>query len=396
MTKRKKRLLAFLAVLLFIFILLFVAVQQNPRLKILISTLRFSRETLNNPSYIAYQVDLMELCRDYLNGDTVLSGSAVLNDVKKVKNTMDMKISGERSFAQKKAICQADLSVLILHMGEFDFYAADKDLYMIVPMLDNLSYGFDTGIELFWKAPELTSDLNAAWFQENWDNIVTFTEQIGVVANGKTIQDDHRTSTGYQITIPEGCGMFIWEFLGMEAPDHDVVFDLYLTPGCQVRRVEVDLTETLKDSSFETANLTIDGIDCSTAILTVTLPDDEKATVTAVRNGEIISINTLRLDAVYDTFNGDQYHMTSRLTWESDETGTDLEVHDLQVLRNEDLLASGYFKGNVSITTITEDVFRDAPDILYSIDKIPWKDLRGDVEGFFDSVTKEIIKRMTP
>ncbi len=377
-----------------LFLLLLASVEQNPRLKILISTIRFSGETLNDPSYIAYQVDLMELCRDYLNGDTVLRGEAMLNDVEKVKNTMNMKISGERSFAQKKAACQADLSVLALHMGEFDFYAENKDLYMIVPMLDNLSYAFDTGIDLFWKAPELTSDLTAAWFQENWDNIVTFTKQIQIVPNGRTISDGRWNSPGYQITIPEGCGMFIWEFLGMEAPKHDVVLDLFLTPACQVRRIEMDLTEILKDSSLETAFLTIDGTDCSTAILTVTLPDDEKATVTAVRNGDIISVNSLHLDAVYDTYSGDQYHMTSRATWKSNDTGTDLEIHDLEVLRNEELLASGYFKGNVTKSTITEDVFRDAPVDLYSIDKILWRDLRSDVDGFFESVTNEIVERM--
>ncbi len=394
MKTRKKRFFSFLIILIFIFLLLFAAIQENPRLKILISTIRFSKETLNNPSYIAYQVDLMELCRDYMNGDTVLQGNALINDVKKVSNTMNMEISGERSFSQKKAAYQADLSVLILHMGEFDFYAQDKDLYMIVPMLDNLSYAFDTGINLFWKAPELTSDLNAAWFQENWDNIVTFTKQIEVVPNGQVISDPHCTSTGYRITIPEGCGMFIWEFLGMEAPTHPVVFDLYLTPACQVRRIEVDLTETLKDSSFETALLTIDGTDCSTAILTVTLPDNEKATVTTVRNGDIISVNTVQTDTVYEAFNGDQYTATSSISWKSDEKKVDFQIHDLTIRRNEELLASVYFDGTIEKSVLTQDVFRDAPEDLYSIDKILWRDLRGDVEGFFDSVTKEIIKRM--
>ena len=394
MKKRKKRLLSFLIIFALLFLLFFFAVQENPRLKILISTLRFSRETLNNPSYIAYQVDLMELCRDYLNGDTVLRGKALLNDVQKVKNSMNMEISGERSFSQKKASCRSDLSVLILHMGEFDFYAEDEDLYMVVPMLDNLSYAFDTGINLFWKAPELTSDLNAAWFQENRDNIVNFTKEIEVVPNGKTVKDPHSASTGYRITIPEGCGQFIWNFLGMEAPAHPVVFDLYLTPDCRVRRIEMDLTETLKDSSFETALLTIDGTDCDTAILTVTLPNDEKATITAVRNGDIISVNDMRLDTVYEAFNGDQYTATSNISWKSGDHQVDFQIHDLKVCRNEELLASGYFDGTVEKSSLPEDVFRDAPGNLYSIDKILWKDLRNDVEGFFDSVTNEIIDRM--
>lgn len=394
MKTRKVRFLSFLAMLLLLFLLFFAAVQENPRLKILISTIRFSKETLNNPSYIAYHVDLMELCRDYMNGDTVLQGSALINDVKEVRNTMNMEITGERSFSQKKAAYQADLHVLILPVGEFDFYAQDKDLYMIVPMLDNLSYAFDTGIQLFWKAPELTSDLNAAWFQENWDNIRSFTKQIAVVPNGNSICDPHCISTGYRITIPEGCGMFIWEFLGMEAPAHPVVFDLYLTPRCQVRRIEMDLTETLRDSSFETAFLTIDGTDCDTAILTATLPDDEKVTVTTVRNGDIISVNSVQMDTVYETFHGDEYTSTSSISWTSDEKGVDFQIHDLAVRRNEELLASVFFDGTIQKCSLTEDVFRHAPGNLYSMDKILWRDLRGDTEGFFHSVTDEIVERM--
>lgn len=394
MKTRKIRFLSFFIMLSFLFLLLFAAIQENPRLKILISTIRFSRETLNNPSYIAYQVDLMELCRDYMNGDTVLRGNALINDVKKIRNTLNMEITGERSFSQRKAAYQANLSVLILPVGDFELYAENKDLYMIVPMLDNLSYAFDTGIQMFWKAPELTSNLNAAWFQENRDNILNFTKQIEVVPNGQIISDPHCTSIGYRVTIPQGCGMFIWEFLGMEAPTHPVIFDLYLTPGCQVRRIEIDLTETLRDSSLETAVLTVDGTDCDTAILTATLPDNEKLTVTTVRNGDIISVNTVQMDTVYETFQGDQYTTDSSISWTSDEKQTDFQIHDLTIRRNEELLASCYFDGSVEKSSFTEDVFRNAPGNLYSIDKILWRALRGDVEGFFQSVTTEILERM--
>ncbi len=368
---------------------------MNPRVRLLAATVRFATETLNNPSYIAYQVDLMELCRDYLNADTTFQGKALLDHVRKMNNSMSMEITGERSFSQKKMECIADLSVLVLHMGEFKFYAEGDMFYMIVPILNNLSYSFDTELNLFLKAPDLTSDLNLEWFQENTDNIIRFTREIRIEDAGVLADGENQGSRGYQITIPEGCGLFIWELLGITPPSHDVVFTIYLTRDCQVARVVVDLSEYLRDSAVETAVITVDGTDCGTVILRALLPDDEVATVTAKKNGEILSSNLINLTATYEAATGDLYHAEGYITWERMENGVSLKIHDFNVSRNEELLASTYFDGELKKAVLTEDVFRDVTVNLHTLDSILWKDLRNDVDGFFDDLTEEIIRRLT-
>lgn len=391
---RRIRTLTAILTAVFSVILLFLLLLRNPRVSILISTLRFAEETLDNPSYIAYQVDLQELCGDYLNGDTVLTGNVLIDHSRNIRTSTSMEVSGERSFTQRKAACSGDLSVLVLPLGEFDFYAEGSMLYMVVPMLNNLSYAFDAGIDLFLPAPELTSDLDITWFRENRQNILTFVGDIRIEKNGDVLKDCRRFSTGYRITIPEGSGGFIWELLGIEAPQHDVVVDLYLTPDCRVRRVVMDLSEVLHESAIESAVLTIDGTDCGTAILSLTLPDGESATLTAVKNGDILSMNLLDMEAVYHVNNGDLYTATGSLVWDRGENGVDIKLRQLFLSKNEEFLMSAFFEGSIEKTSVTRDVFEDVTTDLSAIHAIKWSELRDDVDDFASSVLSEIKERM--
>ena len=368
---------------------------QNPRVRLLVATVRFVAETLNNPAYIAYDVDLMELCREYLNADTAFDGKVLLDDVSKMKSSMNMEVNGERSFDQKKMACQADLSVLVLHMGVFDFYAEDEFLYMVVPMLGNLSYAFDTQLNLFLKAPELTHDLNAEWFGKNSQNIVDFTNQIGIRDVG-VLSEDEPGSKGYEITVPEGSGAFIWELLGMDMPKEDVVFTIYLTKGCQIRRVIVDLTKYIKDSTLESAVITVDGTDCGKVIVNAALPDNETAEIVAEKNGKIISSNVIDLSAEYHAATGDLFSTDGFMEWNHIDEGVSLAFHDVLMKRNDETLCSAYFKGELKKTKLREDVFADVTVDLDSIPTILWRDLRNDLDGFFNDVRDEITRRITP
>lgn len=88
----------------------------------LLSVIYFMQDTLKDPAYIAYHIDIMELCQDYFNGDISFEGKAYLNDIKNFKYSSSMDISGERSFAQKKLSIISDMDVLTLNVGEMDFY----------------------------------------------------------------------------------------------------------------------------------------------------------------------------------------------------------------------------------------------------------------------------------
>lgn len=57
------------ACLLFLFLCSFVYISKNPRARMLLSVIYFMQDTLKDPAYIAYHIDIMELCQDYFNGD---------------------------------------------------------------------------------------------------------------------------------------------------------------------------------------------------------------------------------------------------------------------------------------------------------------------------------------
>ena len=118
----------------------------------LLSVIYFMQDTLKDPAYIAYHIDIMELCQDYFNGDISFEGKAYLNDIKNFKYSSSMDISGERSFAQKKLSIISDMDVLTLNVGEMDFYMNPNTVYFMVPMLDNLSYAMTTSNTYFKKS----------------------------------------------------------------------------------------------------------------------------------------------------------------------------------------------------------------------------------------------------
>lgn len=70
------------ACLLFLFLCSFVYISKNPRARMLLSVIYFMQDTLKDPAYIAYHIDIMELCQDYFNGDISFEGKAYLNDIK--------------------------------------------------------------------------------------------------------------------------------------------------------------------------------------------------------------------------------------------------------------------------------------------------------------------------
>ena len=88
----------FFACLLFLFLCSFVYISKNPRARMLLSVIYFMQDTLKDPAYIAYHIDIMELCQDYFNGDISFEGKAYMNDIKNFNYSSSMDISGELVF----------------------------------------------------------------------------------------------------------------------------------------------------------------------------------------------------------------------------------------------------------------------------------------------------------
>lgn len=388
------RILIVLAAIAVILSAAFLVIQKNPRAKMLINVIRFAAETLENPAYIAYDVDLKELCTEYINSDVDLSGQALINHVKEIGFSMSMDIDAERSFSQKRASADAELDVLFLSVGDVELYAEDKMAYMVAPMLSNLSYAFDTGINLFWKAPELSSDLDSKWFSDNKANILELTKEISIEENGDYVEDNGIKSIGYHVIIPEGSGGFIWELLSMDPPEHDVAFDIYLTPTCRVRRIVCDLSEVAEDSAIESSVVTLEGTDVGTLIWNVGLPDDETMEIKMVKNGEYTSANILDVSGTYNAKTGDVYTGKCSVSFDMKDNGTDLKVRDAEIYKNDKRLLSAQFEGSITKTKIDDDVFKGREDELYAIDIISWQRLRDDMEGFINDVMEEVKKRI--
>ena len=377
--------------LLIVFILLvgiYVVSINNPRVKLFISTLVFSETTLKEPSYIAYDIDLMELCQEYLNADTAIYGKARIHDMDGFGFSSSMEVKGERSFSQKKINCTADMKVLFIEVGEFDMYVDDDTMYMVVPMLDDLSYAFTTGKTLFPKAPELTSDISQEWFRSHMGDIVELMGQISIGRNGKSAGDGMARANGYHMVIPEGAGGFIWELLGMDAPDHDIVADIYIDSAFKVRRIEFDLSEVT-----EGATMVLDGDNLSTCVYQKELPDNELFTVKMVRNAKYTYTNCMDCSMEYDTFKGDVITAETYMTWEKAEDGVELKIHDTAIKKNDDIMANCSFTGRLEKINKTEDVFSGVDVDFGAIELMEWRELRDDTEGFIDDVMDEVRDR---
>lgn len=375
-----KRAALILAVLLAVILLgLGAAAVKSPRLRLLLSTVYFSEKTLKDPGYIAYHIDLMDLCRNYLNGDTTVTGRGRLHSVKNLGFSSSMDLQGARSFDQKKLTLHADLDVLWLSVGEMDIYGQEDTLYLVVPMLDDLSEAFVTGQSLFQKAPDFTSDITPEWFRSHAKDIVTLMRQIQVEETGKLLEDDNgQKNKEYLVTIPKGCGEFIWELLGMEAPDYDVVLSVYLTPSCHLRRIEMDLSNIM-----EGASLVVDGEDAGTCIFTCELPEEEQMVMTFTRDASITHTNVVEVVARYATNQGKEYRADMYLTIAPGEDACRIKVSDMKLVAGEDeTLAEGSFEGEIKKAEGLPDLFAGVQTDLDAVERIEWKELREDTEGF--------------
>ena len=351
---------------------------------------RFGEATV--PDFeIPYHIDIMELCQDYFNGDISFEGKAYLNDIKNFKYSSSMDISGERSFTQKKLSIISDMDVLTLNVGEMDFYMNPNTVYFMVPMLDNLSYAMTTGNTYFKKAPELTHDIDQEWFHDNFSNIIELTRQIQIEETGKTRTDsDDVKSHEYLVTIPEGSGDFIWELLGMDAPDYDIRISLYLTGLCRMSRMEVDLSDITKGAS-----MIIDGTDAGTCILSYEMPNGERLTLTYVRNPSVTHVNFIYMDCLYETNQGDNFTASGYITTQPDDNGCQINVKNLSVMQGDELLGTFSFIGTITKEKNLPDVFRDASLDSPDMEHIDWQTVRNDTEGFIQDVIDEAKKRLT-
>jgi hypothetical protein len=362
---------------------------------ILAATTRFALETLNNPDYLLYNVDIMELCQEYFNSDVTVDGTVMLNDVRDLGFSMDMDVQGERSFEQKKFAASADMNVVFLEVGDAQVYAEDEMAYMVVPMLDNLSYAFDTDMNLFFKAPEFTSDINQEWFNANKGNILQLSKEIAIEKMDEIVDENNWVSTGYKVTIPEGSGGFIWQLLGVEAPDHDVVSVVYINPACQIRRIEIDLDDAIEPgSTIQSAKLVLDGTNMGNMYFEATLPDDETVISNVTRNGDYLFTNYIDFETKYFTNAGETYAASGYMTWEKIDGGVSVEVHNMEITDSKGTIGKIYFRGNVNKSHISHDVFEKAPVDLYSIEVISWKKLRDDTEGFVRDMMSETKRRI--
>ncbi len=359
-----------------------VEVDSNPSVRLLLSVVSFSEKTLSSQNYLAYDINLENLFSDYTNSDIKYSGNAYVKKVKGFPYSLSGSISGERSLAQKKFSCESNMNVLVLNVGELDFYAEDQTIYVVAPMLGDLSYGFDTGLDLFKKGPSFTQDLTKEWFHENKGNIINFINSIDIQKTGDTYTDDDNiTSEEYAITIPQGQGDFIWDLLGMNAPDHDINASVFLDKHCQIRKVIFDLSY-----KTEGAYLTVSGENCNTMELYVPLPDDEVFIWTLTRNGNIKYTNAFTNNMTYNTEDGTVYTIDFDLTMNFVDSGISAEAQNITVKENSTVLLEGYCNASIENVSDMRDVFEDIDTDLDSVTVIDWAQIRNDTASFIDDV----------
>lgn len=355
--------------------------RTNVRVRMLCSVLHFMTDTLEDPSYLLYDVDIMELCRDYGNGDTTITGKLGLSGIDKVKSSIFYDVKAERSFSQKRLSADMNMSLLWVKMGDLSFYAEDETVYMLAPLLgDDIGYAFPTGQNLFMQMPDLTSDVSQEWFRAHLTDIVQLMGQISIEETGETIEDEDGTkSEEFVVTIPQGCGDFIWELLGMDAPDYDVVTSVYLTKNNHMCRMYADLS-----NEVDGASAMVDGENVGTAYLYYELPDDERVEMKLVRNVDY----SHRIDAqtVYYANTGKNYEMNAHIVWKETDDAVTLKVTDLTMSCDGKQMAKGYFKGEMAKAENLSDVFDGKEERLYNLEVLDWKEIRDDTESFVNEI----------
>lgn len=384
LSQRKKIILTISCVILAVLLAATLFSVNNPRVRLFLSVINFAEKTLNDPAYFLYDIDIMELFRDYGNSDTAIQGKLGLSKMKKLKSSVYMNVDAKRSFSQKRMASNSTIDILWLEAGNLDLYAEKDTVYFVVPILGDFGYAFPTGLNLFLKMPELTSDINREWFHDNLTNIITFMGEISIEETGEFLPDaDGNPCAEFVITIPEGSGMFIWDLLGMDYPTYDVVVSMFLTSDNYMRQMKIDLSDVMPG-----ATVVIDGEKADTMILTYELPENEKVEMTLVRNPD----HTNYIDALttYYTNVNTQYSVTSVINWEKIENGFSLYLKDMKIFCDKEQLAQGYFKGSVMKLNKEPDVFQGMDEYLYGLEALDWRKVRDDTETFINDVLDNI------
>lgn len=351
-------------------------------MQIMISVIDFTNNTLKNPNYLAYGIDLMDLFQNYMNSDVTYDGEAYIKKLDKFKYSTSGSVSGVRSFSQRKLSMSTDMSVLWKDLGGIDMYAQDETMYLIVPMLDNAAYAFDTEVDLFKKGPSLTSDINEEWFSNNRQNIIDFLNSIDINKTGETYTDEDGTvSYEYKMTIPQGQGKFIFDLLGMDMPDHDIIYSMFLDKHYSTKRIEFDLSRAL-----DGASLVVTGDHLNTCIFSLDLPEGEKSVMTIVRNGNITYTNAFNTNITYYTNVGKIYAIDHSTTMDYVENGMSCTLADITLKRDDMIIGEGTCKGTITKTPPEYDVFKDVAVPLDTIEVINWKVVRDDSEAFINDM----------
>ncbi len=386
----KKKLGIIIVVVFALAILIKAELSFNPSVRLLASIIDFSESTLNSPDYLAYNIDLKDLFRNYANADVEYSGSAYIKKLKGFPYSISGSIKGQRSSAQKKFSCKSDLDVLVLDVGELDVYAEDETIYLVAPLLGDISYGFDTGESLFKSAPNLDHDINHDWFHSNKKNIFDFVRSISIESTGDTyIDEDGTSSDELKITIPQGEGDFIWQLLGKDAPDHDITCSIYLDKHNHIHRMVFDLSY-----KREGAYVAIYGDNCNTIEIYVPLPDDEEAVYTIKRNGQNTYTNSFVNNITYTTNLGKEYTVDFNLLLNYVDNGIKFEATDFVVAEDDTTLAQGYIKGRIATVEDMGDVFLNADADLSDVTVIDWNTIKNDTASFVDDVISQARKNV--
>ena len=354
---------------------------QNPRIKMFIATMHFMQSTLEDPGYLLHDVDIMELCDDYLNGDTAIKGTTSFSKMKQCKSSIYFNVEGFRSFEQSKAAIYTNMDLLWLTIGRLNLFAENETVYLDAPLLGtDIGYAFPTGHSFFSKAPDFTHDIDQEWFHENLTNIVQFMSQISIAEKGDYLDyETGRKSTIYHVILPQGCGDFIWELLGMEGPDYDVEYDIYIDRQNHISRIEMDLS-----NSIEGAYVILDGTSLGTLYFYYDLPESERMEMTMVRNPNFK--HRIDIDTLYFTNTDKTYECTCYMTWENKENGFSMKVKDIIFTEDTDFLGEGFFIGSVEKTNLEDDLFKNRADFLYNLESLDWYEVRDNSEQFINDV----------
>lgn len=388
MTKKK---IGITIVLILAIIVLFKAeLDFNPSVRVLASIVNFSESTLKSPDYLAYNIDLKDLFRNYANSDIAYSGNAYIKRLKGFPYSITGSVNGERSASQRRFSCQSNLDVLVLNVGKMGLYAENETIYLDAPILGDISYGFDTKNNLFLQAPNLNNDLNKEWFHNNKRNILNFVRNIKISeTTNKYVDEDGTESTEYKIVIPKGEGGFIWQLLGMDAPNHDITSYIYLDSHNHTRKITFDLSYKTKG-----AYISVFGKNCNTIELYAPLPDNETVVATIKRNGKNTYTNSFINNITYTTNKGITYVADFNTIIDYVDEGMSFEATSVTISKDKAVVAEGYVKGNVAPAEQLDDIFEKAGFDKTKATVIDWATIKNDTATFVDDVIAQARKNV--